>query len=429
MLYWMRMEQYITPLLDLLHLPDAWRPAVSVLVSTGALVAIALVIRLAGKLVNTFIVQRAIRKTQTSWDDILFDHGVFARTAGILTVAALLILYPVFFTGEHVLIALGYRLIVAWLVILATRLASKFLDAVNGIYNVASPEIAKRKPVKGYLQMIKIFLYVVGGILVVTGILNISPVGILSGFGAMSAVLMLVFKDSIMGLVASLQLTGNDLVRIGDWIEMPKYGADGDVIDITLQSIQVRNWDMTITSIPIYALISDSFKNWRGMSEAGGRRARRTVYLDMKAVRFLTEEELDRLQKLPLLAEYLAGKRREIAEHNARLAASGDDNVSPRRLTNLGTFRAYVVAYLKAHPMVSKELTCMVRYLETTAKGIPMELYFFSTDKSWVNYEAIQSDIMDHILSVMSSFSLRVFQDLSGADLTQENRFLSAGNH
>ena len=176
---------------------------------------------------------------------------------------------------------------------------------------------------------------------------------------------------------------------------------------------------MTITSIPIYALISDSFKNWRGMSEAPGRRARRTVYLDMKAVRFLTEEELDRLQKPLLLADYLARKRAEIAEHNSKLAASGDDVVSPRRLTNLGTFRAYVLAYLKAHPMVSKELTCMVRYLETTPKGIPVELYFFCTDKSWVNFEAIQSDIMDHLLSVMEAFALRVFQDLSGTDLTR----------
>lgn len=422
------MEQYITPLLDLMHLPDSFRPAFSVLVSTGVLVAIALVIRLAGKIINTFIVQRAIRKTQTSWDDILFDHGVFARVAGILTVIVLLILYPVFFTGDHILILLGHRLLIAWLVILATRLASKFLDAVNEIYTVTSPEIAKRKPVKGYLQMVKIFLYIVGGILVVTGILNVSPVGILSGFGAMSAVLMLVFKDSIMGFVSSLQLTGNDLVRIGDWIEMPKYGADGDVIDITLQTIQVRNWDMTITSIPIYALISDSFKNWRGMSEAKGRRARRTIFLDMKAVRFLTEEELDRLQKLPLLAEYLSGKRTEISEHNARLGTAGDDIVSPRHLTNLGTFRAYVVAYLQTHPMVSKELICMVRYLETTAKGIPMELYFFCTDKAWVNYEAIQSDIMDHILSVMSAFGLRVFQDLSGVDLTQGNMFVSAEN-
>ena len=429
MLYLKSMEHYITPLLDLINLPDSVRPYVYVPASIVSLVFFALLVRLAGKLVNTFIVQKAIRKTQTTWDDILFDHGIFARTAGILTVIVLLILYPLFFTGEHILlVTIGHRVIIAWLVVLVTRLVARLLDATNEIYKVASPEIARRKPVKGYLQMIKIFLYIVGGILVVTGILNVSPVGILSGFGAMSAVLMLVFKDSIMGFVASLQLTGNDLVRIGDWIEMPKYGADGDVIDITLQTIQVRNWDMTITSIPIYALISDSFKNWRGMSEAGGRRARRTVYLDMKAVRFLAEEELDTLQKLPLLAEYLAAKRTEISEHNARLGTAGDDIVSPRHLTNLGTFRAYVLAYLRAHPMVSKELTCMVRYLETTAKGIPMELYFFSTDKAWVNYEAIQSDIMDHILSVMGAFSLRVFQDLSGADLTQGSTFVSAGS-
>ena len=420
------MEHYISPILDLVNLPDTWRPAISILVSLAVLVLLALLVRLAGKLVNTFIVAKAIRRSRTTWDDILMEHGIFSRAAGIVTVLVLMTLYPVFITETHVLVSLGSRILVAWLILLVMRLVARLLDATNEIYKEASPEIAKRKPVKGYLQMVKIFLYIVGGILVITGILNVSPVGILSGFGAMSAVLMLVFKDSIMGFVASLQLTGNDLVRIGDWIEMPKYGADGDVIDITLQTIQVRNWDMTITSIPIYALISDSFKNWRGMSEAGGRRARRTVFLDMKAVRFLSDEELDRLQKLPLLAEYLAGKRAEIAEHNTRLAASGDDQVSPRRLTNLGTFRAYVLAYLRAHAMVSKELTCMVRYLETTAKGIPMELYFFCTDKAWVNYEAIQSDIIDHILSVMGSFGLRVFQDLSGADFTQRSTFESA---
>ncbi len=420
------MEHYITPILDLVNLPDTWRPAISILVSLAVLVLLALLVRLAGKLVNTFIVAKAIRRSRTTWDDILMDHGIFSRAAGIVTVLVLMTLYPVFITESHVLVSLGSRILLAWLILLVMRLVARLLDATNEIYKEASPEIAKRKPVKGYLQMVKIFLYIVGGILVITGILNVSPVGILSGFGAMSAVLMLVFKDSIMGFVASLQLTGNDLVRIGDWIEMPKYGADGDVIDITLQTIQVRNWDMTITSIPIYALISDSFKNWRGMSEAGGRRARRTVFLDMKAVRFLRDEELDRLQKLPLLAEYLTAKRAEISEHNARLGTTGDDIVSPRHLTNLGTFRAYVLAYLRAHPMVSKELTCMVRYLETTAKGIPMELYFFSTDKAWVNYEAIQSDIIDHILSVMGAFGLRVFQDLSGADLTQRSTFESA---
>ncbi|HOU39243.1 MAG TPA: mechanosensitive ion channel family protein [Treponemataceae bacterium] len=420
------MEHYITPILDLVNLPDTWRPAISILVSLAVLVLLALLVRLAGKLVNTFIVAKAIRRSRTTWDDILMDHGIFSRAAGIVTVLVLMTLYPVFITETHVLVSLGSRILLAWLILLVMRLVARLLDATNEIYKEASPEIAKRKPVKGYLQMVKIFLYIVGGILVVTGILNVSPVGILSGFGAMSAVLMLVFKDSIMGFVASLQLTGNDLVRIGDWIEMPKYGADGDVIDITLQTIQVRNWDMTITSIPIYALISDSFKNWRGMSEAGGRRARRTVFLDMKAVRFLRDEELDRLQKLPLLAEYLTAKRAEIAEHNTRLGTADDDIVSPRHLTNLGTFRAYVLAYLRAHPMVSKELTCMVRYLETTAKGIPMELYFFSTDKAWVNYEAIQSDIIDHILSVMGAFGLRVFQDLSGADFTQRNTFESA---
>lgn len=421
MLYLVPMEHFITPLLDTFAVTGTWREPISVLVSLVALVIIALFVRIIGKIINHFVIQKAIKRTQTIWDDIILKHGVFASLASILTMIVLLALFPVFFPVQNTLLSFMGRLLIAWLVILITQLITRTLDAINEIYKVASPEIAKRKPIKGYLQMGKIFLFIVSGIVVITGLLNVSAIGILSGFGAMSAVLMLVFKDSIMGFVSSLQLTGNDLVRIGDWIEMPKYGADGDVTDITLQTIQVRNWDMTITSIPIYALISDSFKNWRGMSEASGRRVKKSIFLDMKAVRFLTEDELNVLETIPLLKDYLLEKREEISTANERLNLAKDDMISARRLTNLGTFRAYVLAYLKANPFVSKELTCMVRYLEPTEKGIPMEIYFFSTEKSWVAYEGIQSDIIDHILSVMSEFSLRVFQDLSGWDLTNRS--------
>ena len=287
---------------------------------------------------------------------------------------------------------------------------------INEIYKQFRPEVAKRKPIKGYLQMVKIFLYIIAAILIITGLMNVSPLGILSGLGALSAVLMLVFKDPIMGFVSSLQLTGNDLVRIGDWVEIPKYGADGAVLDINLQTIRVQNWDMSITSVPVYALVSDSFKNWRGMSESAGRRVKKSIYIDMKTVRFLTEDELDNLEKLPRLKEYLETKRAEISAYNAKLDITNTDEITPRKLTNLGTFRAYIVEYLKAHPLVSKKLTFMVRYLDPTSKGIPVELYYFSSDKNWVNYEGLQSDVLDHVLSVMHFFDLAVFQDPTGED-------------
>lgn len=422
MLYFQVMEHFITPFLNAFAINSTWREPIATLFSLVVLVFIAIVVRILGKLINHFVIKKTIQRTQTQWDDIILEHGVFSSAASIITMMVLLALYPAFFPVQNMALTLLGRVLVAWLVILITQLITRTLDAINEIYKAASPEVAKRKPIKGYLQMGKIFLYIVSGIIIITGLLDISAIGILSGFGAMSAVLMLVFKDSIMGFVSSLQLTGNDLVRIGDWIEMPKYSADGDVIDITLQTIRVRNWDMTITSIPIYALISDSFKNWRGMSEAAGRRVKKSIFLDMKAVRFLTEEELNHLEKIPLIEGYLSSKRAEIATNNAQLDLAKDDNVSGRRLTNLGTFRAYVLAYLKAHPFVSKEMTCMVRYLESTAKGIPMELYFFSSDKGWVNYEGIQSDIIDHILSVMGEFGLRVFQDLSGWDIPNSEK-------
>jgi miniconductance mechanosensitive channel len=300
---------------------------------------------------------------------------------------------------------------------MSAHICAAFLNGINLIYLSDAEEIAKRKPIKGYLQLVKVFLYIVGGILVVTTLIHVSPLGILSGVGAMSAVLMLVFKDSILGFISSMQLSGNDMVRIGDWIEMPAYNADGDVIDITLQSVKVRNWDKTITTIPIYALVSDSFKNWRGMSDSGGRRIKRSIYIDARSVRFLTKEEIVRLAALPPLAEYMKNKLAEITEYNRNRSIPEDDYVSGRHLTNLGTYRAYTEVYLKALPHAAKNMTNMVRYLQPDENGVRMEIYLFSADTAWVNYERIQADIIDHLLAILPEFGLRAFQNPSGGDI------------
>lgn len=381
------------------------------------IILLVLVARGISKLIIRFSLQKIIRKSKFTWDDVLYDRGVFKRLANYLPALILYLLFPLFFPEINQLTDFIQRLIIAYMITVTILLIDSFLEAADALYKTYGAERAKKKPIKVYLQVIKIFIYIIGAVLIITKLMNVSPVGILSGIGAMSAVLLLVFKDSIMGFVSSMQLSANDMVRIGDWIEMPKYGADGDIIDITLQSIKVRNWDMTITTIPIYALISDSFKNWRGMSESEGRRIKRSLSIDMRSVGFLKPEQIARLKKLPLLKDYLEVKEKDIAAYNQSRGIDPEDLVSARRLTNLGTFRAYVKAYLDDHPMVSKKLIHMVRYLDPGPTGIPMELYLFCVDKAWVNYESVQADIFDHLLAVLPQFGLKVFQEPSGWDL------------
>ena len=232
----------------------------------------------------------------------------------------------------------------------------------------------------------------------------------------MTAIILLVFKDTILGLVASVQLSTNDMVRIGDWIEMSKYGADGPVIDVSLHTVKVQNWDKTITTIPSYALISDAFRNWRGMTESGGRRIKRAFYVDMATIKFCTPEMLDRFEEYELISEYVKGRREEIAEYNKEHAVDTRHLINGRNMTNIGTLRAYIAAYLRRHPKINQKLTFLIRYLAPTEHGLPVEVYVFSADQVWANYEAIQADIFDHILAILPMFELRAFQYPTGAD-------------
>jgi miniconductance mechanosensitive channel len=232
----------------------------------------------------------------------------------------------------------------------------------------------------------------------------------------MAAVLILVFKDTILGFVASIQLSANNMVNVGDWISMPKYNADGDVIDIGLNTVKVQNWDKTIATIPTYALVSESFNNWKGMEESGGRRIKRSINIDMKSVGFLDQDQIEKFRKYYLLADYITAKEKEIAEYNSSLEVDDSVVTNGRRMTNLGTFRAYLENYLHNHPKVNQDMTLLVRHLQPTDKGMPLEIYLFSKDQVWANYEAIQADIFDHILAIMPQFGLRVFQSPTGDD-------------
>lgn len=298
------------------------------------------------------------------------------------------------------------------LVLLCLRAFTVLLGRVLLVYS--SLPISKNRPIKGFVQVLIIILYSLALILIFSIVLNKSPLVFLSGLGAMTAILLLVFKDTILSLVAGIQITSNDFIRVGDWLEMPQFGADGDVIDISLHAVRVQNWDNTITNIPTHKFLENSFKNWRGMQESGGRRIKRSLFIDTNSIRFLTSEDVHSYHRFNLLKDYLQHKEHELLEANK----SNKENVNHRRLTNVGTFRAYILNYLRTHPKIHKEMTLMVRQLEPGPEGLPLEIYVFTNTTVWGEYEGIQSDIFDHILAIASEFGVRVFQKPSGMDLS-----------
>ena len=362
------------------------------------------------------VISRIVLQTKFTWDDVIFERKVFRRLAHVAPAVVFYYGAPMVPGLPGSLVQLVQRVALGFTVLVVVLSADALLTALNDIYSTR-PD-AKSRPIKGYLQIIKIILYIAAGILVISTLIGQNPLAILTGFGAMTAVLLLVFKDTILALVASIQITQYDMVALGDWVEMPKYGADGDVIDIDLHTITIQNWDKTISTIPTHKFIEDSFKNWRGMSESGGRRIKRALNLDVNTIRFLTDEEIGYLEKHELLREYFQEKLEEIGMYNA-VKEEGNPELIPdvRRLTNIGTLRAYIVSYLRSHPKIHEGMTLIVRQLEPGPEGIPMQIYAFSNDTNWVNYEGLQSDIFDHIFAVVPEFGLRIYQKPSGADL------------
>ncbi len=381
-----------------------------------ALLAIAVVADLIAKRILLRSLRAVTRRTQVTWDDALVERNVFGRLAQL--VPALIIFSGLrFIPGlPDQLAALVANVTVAYMVLMLTLTLTAALGAANDIYE--GHAVSRERPLKGVVQLLQIGIYLIGGVLIVAVLLDRSPLLLLSGLGAMTAILLLVFKDTILGLVASVQLTANDMVRVGDWIEMPQYKADGDVIDVALHTVKVQNWDKTITTIPTYKLIAESFKNWRGMSSSGGRRIKRAVYVDQNSIRFLSDEEVERFKRFALLKDYVQAKEEELADYNARLPHATDAEANQRRLTNVGTFRAYIKNYLVNHPRIySDGMTLLVRQLPPTPDGLPIELYCFTTTTAWGDYEDIQSDIFDHLLAIAGEFGLRLYQKPAGKDL------------
>ncbi|MBN2638619.1 MAG: mechanosensitive ion channel [Bacteroidales bacterium] len=368
------------------------------------------------KLIRKLIIP-ILKRSKNQFDDLLVKHRFFRRLSYL--VPAILIYY---FNTDIVIHIKGLSSFISlvangFFVFIVILMLDSLLSTINDFYDRF--DFSKDHPIKGMIQIIKIILYILGGLFIIGTFLQRDLSSLLISLGTVSAVLMLIFKDPILGLVGGLQLIFNKMIRIGDWITIPKYNADGTVLEINLTTVKIQNWDKTISTVPTYSLISDSFQNWRGMEESGGRRLKRSINLDMDSVHFVTEEELEKFRKIKVLKPYLAKKEKEIGEHNRKNEIDPSILVNGRRMTNIGIFRAYLVAYLNNRDDIHSSMTFLVRQLQPSEKGIPIEVYVFTKTTAWADYENIQADIFDHILAVIPEFNLRVYQFPKSSDFSQ----------
>ena len=383
----------------------------------GGLILLVLLLSWVAHRVSQGPINRSIEKfahyTIQQWDDILVEKHIVKRILYFIPLILLYVLSSPILTGTS-LLPLSQTLISVLFLIAGMMFLDAMLSALLAIYGKSA--IAKEISITPFVQVLKLGLYFVTGILLLSLLLQKTPLYFLSGLGALTAVLMFVFKDVLMGFVAGIQLIANKMVAPKDWIEMPKYGADGDVIEITLTTVKVQNFDNTITTIPTYALINESFKNWRNMNLSGGRRIKRYVNIDLGSIKFCSSEMLEQFKRIQLISHYIQNRQEEILVYNKKHQVDESTLVNGRRLTNIGVFRSYVEAYLRQHPMIHKDMTFLIRQLSPSENGLPIEIYVFCKDTNWTAYEAIQADIFDHILAVVPEFDLRVFQEPSGSD-------------
>jgi len=385
----------------------------AVLLSIVALFIVAMIVHWITKILTIEIIHRLVEKSKTDWDDYLLKRNVFQSMSHLTS--ALVFYYSCNFSEIPEVTRLLTIFTNIYFVVIFIKVVSRVLKASNDIY-LTTP-YASTRSIKGYIQLVMILVYFIAGIFIIGIIFDKSPIYLLGGLSAIAAVLLLIFKDTILGLVASIQLSANKMLKPGDWIEMPKYNANGTVIDISLNTVKVQNGDKTISTIPTYSLVTESFLNWSGMEESDGRRIKRSINIDMKSVRFCDDLMLDKFQQFKLIKNYVIEKQHEIAEHNKNLGVEDDPIPNGRRQTNLGIFRKYLEEYLKNNPYINNDMTFLVRHLQPTEAGIPIEIYVFSKEKGLNNYEEIQADIFDHILAVIPEFDLRVFQAPSGHDI------------
>ena len=399
-------------------LVEIWAPWVSRWLVTFLILVLAWLMNHLAKGFMLRFLRFCIKNSKTQWDDKLVQRNLFHRLSHLAPIIVISFFLPQIWVGHPTAEGLidAFSQIYTMLVVLLVVQA--LLDAFHDVYRTF--EWSKQVPIYSFIQAIKLIVYMVGAVFIVAKLMGKDQSVIFGSLGALTAVLMLVFKDSILGFAAGIHLTTNKMLSLGDWLEMPKYGADGDVIEIGLTTVKVQNFDKTITTIPTYTLISDAFKNWRGMSESPGRRIKRSILIDLNSIRFCDEALLESLASIQAISGYIREKQKEVQAFNQQLDTGGSDHpANGRRLTNIGTFRAYLVAFLRQHPLINQEMTLLVRQLEPTPRGLPLQIYVFSSDKRWIEYEGIVSDLFDHILSVMKEFDLRAYQEPSGFDFRQ----------
>jgi len=367
-------------------------------------------------LVNRVVLKyitKYIKNNKYKWDDVLLDAKLFQRIALIIP-GLLIYMFASFYDNLQDIIQ---KVAIIYILVIISLVFRSLLAAIDSIYK--QNPVSKERPIKGLLQIIEIAIYVVVGIAVISFLIDKNPIYLLSGVGAVTAVVSLIFKDIIIGFVSGIQLVWNDMLRIGDWVEMPKYNTDGDVLDITLYSVKIQNWDKTISTIPTSAFITDSFKNWKGMREYGGRRVKRSFLIDLNTIKICSDEMVERFKKIDFISEYMEEITKEIDNYNKENIINTELHINGKQLTNLRVFRAYLTNYLKNTIELRPSSTTIVRQLAPTENGIPIEIYLFVADTRWVNYETIQADVFDHILAVIDIFELRMFQNPTGNDIKE----------
>lgn len=412
------------------HLLFDWLTTLGISENTALLlkeligIAVILLFAVIGFFIARFLLLRGVHavvaKTKNTWDDVLARKHVFIKLAYLAPAFIIYYFTPLFLSDFEILIRIIEVITSIYMVVVCLNVALAVINSFQEIYQTY--DRSKKKPIKGYAQVAKIIVYILAVVIIITILLGDNNLGWVAGFGAFSAVLLLVFKDPILGFVGGIQLSANDMVKIGDWIEMPKYGANGTVIDISLTTVKVQNWNKTITTVPTYTLVTDYFKNWRGMEDSGGRRIQRSVNIDMNSIQFCTPEMLDRFMKFEYVSEYVEKTEKSLEEYNAKKGIDNSILINGRRQTNIGVFRAYLKGYLHNNPKVNNDMTFLVRHLQPTEGGLPIEIYVFSADQEWDRYEDIQADIFDHVLAIIPEFDLRVFQSPTGLDFSNLNK-------
>ncbi|MEO6819328.1 MAG: mechanosensitive ion channel domain-containing protein, partial [Ginsengibacter sp.] len=360
------------------------------------------------------VVGRIFRKTKGKWDDLLIKHNLFSAVGYLVSVIVLKVAIPVLFENSPKTLDFIGRLLDVYLVFVVIKILIVFLKATEE--HLSTSQIFIEKPIASYFQLMRIILYIIAGILALSILLNKTPLYFLGAFGAMTAVILLIFKDTILGLVASVQISANDMVRVGDWVEMPKYNADGDVLAINLNTVKVSNWDKTITTIPTYFFITESFKNWRGMQMSGGRRIKRTLQISIGSIKFVDEKMRERFKGIDIIRESITKRQAGIEQYNKENKVNTDVLINGVRMTNVGVFRLYVEKYIENHPGINKEMTMLVRQQTPGEHGLPIEIYCFTNTVKWAEYENIQSDIFDHLVAAVTYFDLTIFQSPTGKD-------------